>query len=180
MKSRTSGSNKLYADASRSALLAAIEHKEDLIWRFADRELDNFVKLVLERLFAQSSLSELGGDEAWPYVEPLEDTDFLSHFFWGRHQDDYSLKFESAFASVIRQECVRAVGRPCSWDDLQTDLFVEACGIEEVVVTFPTSVTDWAARRLFLKVYGILIDGDMDTVAGWGVVVYDKEDDYDA
>ncbi|WP_322895652.1 MULTISPECIES: hypothetical protein [unclassified Yoonia] len=179
MKSRIDVLRKLYAESTRNDLFEVIERQEDLFLRSADRELDNFVKPVFERLLLRRSLSDLQESDAWPYAGSLSDAGFLSHFFWAKYETDYGLYWDTAFEGVIREECIRCLGHPENWDDFQFDLFMEACGVEEVTVSVPTSVAAWAARSLYLKVYDILLDGDMDTIRGWGVDVGGQDDDDD-
>lgn len=177
MKSRIDTLRELYADLSRIELLEVIEQQEDLVQRSADRELDNFVKPVFERLLLRRSLNDLHESDAWPYARPLSSANFLNHFFWAKHQAEYRFYWDNAFERVIREECIRSIGDTENWSDFQYDLFVAASSTKAVTVSTPTSVIDWAGKSLYLKVYDILLDGDIDTIAAWGLDVRSGEDD---
>jgi hypothetical protein len=177
MTDRLSALTKLHSSSSRQDLLELIEEQEILLLRGADREIESFVKPVLERLAKKPSLAHLGDEGEWPFTGSLEEAGFLSHFFWAQWEHLYDRYWRRSFEDAILRECQSAIGNINDWSSFQHDLF-EACRcVEQGLEPTTLTVEKWTARNLALKVYDLLIDGDMDTVRDCGVDVYDDEDE---
>jgi hypothetical protein len=167
---------RLHSTSSRQLLLELMEGQETLLLRCADREIDTYVRPVLERLTKTPSLAHFGDEGAWPFAAPLEEAGFLDHFFWAKYEPNYHVYWSAAFEDVIRHNCRSVIGKAENWDALQLDLFEACCGIEEESVFIPSSLENWVQETLFRRVYNSLLNGDMDSVRDWGVRI--KGDDF--
>jgi hypothetical protein len=147
------------------AMCNHVEELEDLVDRCARAAILDFVKPALHWLVRFPAFQEFD-DESADRGDPIESSNFLDQFFWARSHDSFVF-WQDEFWRVIREACENVLQPASGWNDLTFDLIAAAASRDADGLCI-RDFEKWAEDVLYDELRALLLDGDMDTVRGWG------------